>query len=558
MAFDAGKIVSQVTLDHSKFTQSVKVVKKQTNTLGGWAKKNSRQFRMMGMAIAAMGAVAVVTFRKMVTSYVEVGDMLHKMALRTGIGTVALSELKHAAELSGTSLEGLEKGVRIMQKAIIQAEDGLMTYVRGFERMNIAVEDLKGLSPEEQFLKIAYAMAEIEDPTIRSTAAQEIFGSRIGTQLLPMLKDGAEGLRKMRDEAHELGTVFTEEAAANAAKLKDEQLRLKRSIQGLSFAIVEDLIPVLTEVTEEFTSLFKETREGASTWTEGLLNFFKVTALGLQGLILAFYGFKLGVFAMGAEIAGFFRKILEGMDKFTETMNKAFAFLKIKAETLPWVKTAIQDLTAVEESYREEVDKQADSIVKLLALFDRLIAGLDAVKDGYKEAEVATDHYITVTAKAPTYLKDLSEKSQDFYTDIAMAAGEGLGAMLSTLKQWAIAEAVRYIFATVPFPASLILATMASYAIGAFYRAITGKAEGGWVGLHGEEIVKVGERGPEYISSNDTITNIYGGAAPAQFQRIIIQNQITIGEQTFYKESVKSVNKAGPLGDLIIPNKVVV
>jgi len=41
-------------------------------------------------------------------------------------------------------------------------------------------------------------------------------------------------------------------------------------------------------------------------------------------------------------------------------------------------------------------------------------------------------------------------------------------------------------------------------------------------------------------------------------QRIIIQNRITIGEQTFYKESVKNINKAGAVGDLIVPNKVVV
>jgi len=41
-------------------------------------------------------------------------------------------------------------------------------------------------------------------------------------------------------------------------------------------------------------------------------------------------------------------------------------------------------------------------------------------------------------------------------------------------------------------------------------------------------------------------------------QKVIIQNRITIGEQTFYKESVKSVNKAGVAGDLIIPIKVVV
>lgn len=40
--------------------------------------------------------------------------------------------------------------------------------------------------------------------------------------------------------------------------------------------------------------------------------------------------------------------------------------------------------------------------------------------------------------------------------------------------------------------------------------------------------------------------------------RIIIQNQITIGEQTFYKETVKNVNTAGRKRDIIVPIAVVV
>jgi len=41
-------------------------------------------------------------------------------------------------------------------------------------------------------------------------------------------------------------------------------------------------------------------------------------------------------------------------------------------------------------------------------------------------------------------------------------------------------------------------------------------------------------------------------------QKIIIQNRITIGEQTFYKESVKSINLAGEKRDLKVPIAVVI
>lgn len=49
-----------------------------------------------------------------------------------------------------------------------------------------------------------------------------------------------------------------------------------------------------------------------------------------------------------------------------------------------------------------------------------------------------------------------------------------------------------------------------------------------------------------------------GGGASPRSMRIVIQNHIVIGEQTFYRESVKNINKAGVAGDLIVPNKVVV
>ena len=48
-----------------------------------------------------------------------------------------------------------------------------------------------------------------------------------------------------------------------------------------------------------------------------------------------------------------------------------------------------------------------------------------------------------------------------------------------------------------------------------------------------------------------------GGGASPMSMRVIIQNHIVIGEQTFYRESVRNINKAGVAGDLVIPNKVV-
>lgn len=199
---------------------------------------------MIGAGTAIVGALVGITMKT-----AQAGDEIAKMSKRTGLGTVALSELKYAADLSGTSLEGLETGIKRMQMVLVDASNGMESAIGSLDSLGLSVVDLMGLSPEEQFTKLAGAIAEIEDPTIRAAVAQEIFG-RSGTDLLPMLAEGATGLEKMRQEAHELGVVFDEEAAKKAEAFQDAITKLKTSFEKAGASIGEALMPILTDLLE--------------------------------------------------------------------------------------------------------------------------------------------------------------------------------------------------------------------------------------------------------------------------------------------------------------------
>ena len=176
----------------------------------------------------------------MVKNYVKAGDEVHKMALRTGFSTEKLSELRYASQIAGADIGALEKGVKRMAKTITDAGEGMATYIRSFKRIGIEVKELKGLSPEEQFDKIATAIANVEDPTIRAATAQDIFG-RAGTQLLPLFETGAKGLEELKQKAHEMGIVFDQEAANKAARLADAQVTLKQAVSGLTIMIADQI-----------------------------------------------------------------------------------------------------------------------------------------------------------------------------------------------------------------------------------------------------------------------------------------------------------------------------
>jgi len=176
----------------------------------------------------------------------NMGDEIQKAALRTGFSTEAISELKHAAELSGTSIDSLETGIKRMASTIYDAGQGMGTATDALGSLGLSYEQLSGLSPEEQFVTIAGALADVEDATTRAALAQDLFG-RSGTDMLPMLADGSEGLAAMRQEAHELGIVFDQEAADAAAQFNDDLDRLKKAFGGTFQELANKLIPIFVD-----------------------------------------------------------------------------------------------------------------------------------------------------------------------------------------------------------------------------------------------------------------------------------------------------------------------
>jgi len=255
---------------------------KGMQSLGNKIKQHQKAIGMgmvaAGGAILAAGALSVKTFA-------EMGDEVHKMALRTGFATEALSRLKYAAEIGGASLDDIEKAAKRMSMSILDAKDGLAETTRSFNKIGIAVEDLEGLSPEEQFMKIAGALANVEDATEKAALAQKLFG-KAGTALLPMLADGTAGLKAMMEEAEKFAPIFDEEAAAAAAKLTDLMGELSGATTKVKMVIAEQLVPILIPLIQNI----RDAVAGISAWAEKYPGLTRVIILGtfaMAGLLIA-------------------------------------------------------------------------------------------------------------------------------------------------------------------------------------------------------------------------------------------------------------------------------
>ena len=226
----------------SRISAGAKQVSADLKKLGG-------RVAGVGRSLATLATAAAAPLAGMTLSFAAAGDNLDKMSKRTGVGVKALSELAFAAEQSGASLDSVEKGIRGMQRSLLNAEMGSKTATDALSALGLSVDELSGMSPEDQFTKIADAIGDVEDPSKRAALAMQLFG-RAGSELLPMMSENAEGIANLRKEANELGRTMTAEDAQAAAELTDAMNRVKSVLIGVKNQIGAALAPAMTYLAD--------------------------------------------------------------------------------------------------------------------------------------------------------------------------------------------------------------------------------------------------------------------------------------------------------------------
>ena len=200
----------------------------------------------VGKNLIGLGTAATMSLIGAAKVFADAGDEIQKMALRTGMSAEALSELKYAADSSGTSLADVEKGIRNMQRNITEGATGT---VEALASLGLTLDQLRGMSPEDQFTAIGDALAKIEDPATRAAIAMQIFG-RSGTALLPMFEEGAHTISELRARARELGLTMSGEEANAAAAFDDALTDLYYSLRRVVIAIGSQLAPMLSNLVQ--------------------------------------------------------------------------------------------------------------------------------------------------------------------------------------------------------------------------------------------------------------------------------------------------------------------
>lgn len=368
----------------------------------------------------------------------DAADKIQKLSIRLGASTESLSQLQHAANLSGSSFEALTNGMKKLQKSSQDAVAGLSTNVRGFEALGISVERFAALAPEDQLSEFADAISKIEEPSKRTQVAMDLMG-RAGVELIPMLEGGSEGLNKMRGEADKLGLTLSRDQVNAAAAANDAITRMTAANKALSTQMAIELAPTIEGVAEflgnnlpaaaDFTSAaFNDTRRSMGLAVAGI-------ATGLIELYDVLEELPGGIGAPYArakkEMESFRASVFDTVDQISEKQGEVGKVkLGFAGEDGDEKKTVISQIFGTEEEMQDDMDRALDLIDKQFSQLDeaaaRGIAGLNKIKaDGNKKQKKEDQSFLNSAVNmAQAGNKSMTELARNAALDQAKIHGK--------------------------------------------------------------------------------------------------------------------------------------
>lgn len=246
----ASKILSiELILESKSFTAQMQKVNDAFAKTNSDLQKFGKSMQKVGASFAAVGGAITAALGVAVKSLANAADVADDTAKRTGLTVEAVQELGYVAKMTGSNLATVEVALRTMQKGLTDSGTESAAFTSVLETLGLSLAELRAMNPQAQFDALSQAIAGVTDPSQRAGLAMTVFG-RAGTALLPMLAEGADGIAKLKDEAHKYGYVMSQEVAEAGSNFNDNLDRLKGSLGGLAQQVVAGLLPTLNSLVK--------------------------------------------------------------------------------------------------------------------------------------------------------------------------------------------------------------------------------------------------------------------------------------------------------------------
>lgn len=248
----------------------------QVNNISEKLDKAARGTRALSTAAGA----AIAGIYKLGTDVAKTGGELQDYADRLNVSAEAMQRWQYIAMQSGVETDQLSKAMAKSRDAIGTALSGeTNTATKALEAL---VGDLSKLpsDTEKGFDVIINALANVKDSTMQAYYANEIFGERLATNLIPMINNGSDKLKQLNGEFEAIGYLSNEDVQALAdfddkMNIVTQKFTLAKQelaiallpiIEKMTTFLTEKAIPLVEKLAEKFDKLSDSQKDNVLKW----------------------------------------------------------------------------------------------------------------------------------------------------------------------------------------------------------------------------------------------------------------------------------------------------
>lgn len=220
-------------------------------TVAGFTLKGLKTVAVAGAAAFTGLATAAISAANNVAA---AGDQIDKESQKLNMSREAYQEWSYVLSQNGADIAQLGGGIDALVMKLNEAEKGSEDVAGMFGELGISMQSVRDATPEQAFEMVVHGLQRMDDETRKAAIAQELLGGA-GSELLPLLNSSAEATKKLKQEAHDLGMVMSDDAVDAAVKYTDSVDKMKRVGTALFQNITSELLPGFTMITDGLTGL---------------------------------------------------------------------------------------------------------------------------------------------------------------------------------------------------------------------------------------------------------------------------------------------------------------
>jgi hypothetical protein len=204
--------------------------------------------RVVGGA-AVFGALTAAA--KGFYSAMEAGGELVDLSGQTGVAIDKLMVLQMAFDQAGMKAGDVQPVLAKLQKNISEAASGSADAAAKFAQMGVQIEDIQGLSADEQLAKVGEAISKIQNPAQRSAMAMEVFG-KSGAKLLSVFAAG--GMADVEENLGAQAKLMLKNAGV-FDRASDVLGTAGSKVRGLFVGMAAQVMPQFTGLIDELNKI---------------------------------------------------------------------------------------------------------------------------------------------------------------------------------------------------------------------------------------------------------------------------------------------------------------